>query len=100
MLGPDLRVLWTARIAWSKTTTSGFSYFMEFTSFLYGLSQLRKRLFILGFVRAGKGYSLAGETTQPTFKSDRPDKRDERDVFAKCGFLDFFQQAIAVHDPH
>ena len=56
-------------------------------------------MFIPGVVRAGMSDLLARNMTQPTFKSDRPDKRDERDVFAKCGVSDFFQQAIAVHEP-
>jgi hypothetical protein len=34
MLGPCFVVHWTAWMASSNTTTSGFSYFMGFTSFL------------------------------------------------------------------
>jgi len=73
---------------------------MEFTSFPFGVSQLRKSLLIPGVVRAGMDYVLARNMTQPTFKSDRADKRDERYVFAKNGILYFFQKTIAVHQPH
>src|SRR6266852_8726523 len=98
MLGPCFVVHWTAWMASSNTTTSGFSYFMGFTSFLSWECPSWDGRHVCLVDRETLTDLVKGELAQPALQRERSHQRQERNFAASPRVLHRSKQVRLVRD--